>query len=392
MTKQPIIRLMIVICALITFTGFRFPGLARSQDGAGQSDQETQREPHSRGAYPAHPRHIALLLPFSGNYGEAARAIREGFLASYYSSAPGTQKPIVRVYDTSKESDVQRIYQTAIAQGADFIVGPLTKEEVLRLSELSPRATKAPILALNYHPNARIIPGRMAQFSLLPETEAEQLAQKAWQQGYRRTSIIVPDNNWGRRIAGTFSQRWQSFGGQIIRTVYANPSDDQAKAVRRLLEISDDPKVAAEQRPDLDVIIMAADPLQARQLKPLFDFYYADQIPVYATSSIYSGQPNPGMDRDLNGVVFCDMPWLVDPARRQEIESLLVKHSENGTEFNRLFAMGVDAYHLTSELNRMQSGNPYAGSTGNLYMVNQQIQRNLAWAKMVNGSPRSLKD
>lgn len=389
MTKHPIIRLITFVIITLLLTGFNFPGFEKSPK---RSHRQASQQAQEHREYSSQPRHIALLLPFTGNHAEAARAIREGFMASYYESAfPGAQRPTVRVYDTSKEQDVQRIYQAAIEQGADFVVGPLTKEDVLRLSELSPRATSVPILALNYHPNAHMA-GRMTQFSLLPESEAEQLAQKAWQQGYQRASIIVSDNSWGRRIASTFIQRWQLYGGQIVHTIFANPADDQATAARHLLGVSDNPKIAATQRPDLDVIIMAADPQQARQLKPLFDFYYADKIPVYATSTIYSGHPNPGMDHDLNGVIFCDMPWLVDAVRGQEIERLLVQYPGKDVAFNRLFAMGVDAYHLTSELNKLQSGNAFAGATGNLSINHQLIQRNLAWAKIVNGMPASLDD
>ncbi|HRE30628.1 MAG TPA: penicillin-binding protein activator, partial [Candidatus Berkiella sp.] len=76
-------------------------------------------------------------------------------------------------------------------------------------------------------------------------------------------------------------------------------------------------------RQDVDVIVMAAPPAQARQLKPLFDFYYAEDVPVLATSSIYSGSQNPRSDRDVNGVVFCDMPWLLDTTKGAGLRQLL---------------------------------------------------------------------
>lgn len=371
MTRQRFIHLFIFLSALLALTGFRIPLF---------DNNTTDKQNFSTES----PKQIALLLPFSGNYANASRAIQQGFLASYYeSSFPGKQKPLIRVYDTSKEKDVQRIYQLALSEGADFVVGPLTKEDVLRLSEISSRQAHVPILALNYHPKARV-PGKMIQFSLLPETEAVELAQKAWQRGYRRASIIVSDNSVGRRVANTFSQSWQSYGGQVLRVIYAHPQNEQAPAVRDLFGMSHKPKVALTQRPDVDVIIMATDPSQARQLKPLFDFYHAEKIPVFATSSVYAGVPNPSVDHDLNGVIFCDMPWLV---KTTPSTMLLLQRHENDPEFNRLFALGVDAYQLTSQLGYLQSGRPYKGATGSLYMVDQNIQRHLVFAKMVQGVP-----
>lgn len=342
----------------------------------------------------SHPRQIALLLPLTGKHASAAKAIQEGFLASYYSSSGGF-KPVVRIYDTTRDRDVQRAYELAVQEGASFVVGPLDKDDVRRLSMGSLRT---PVLALNQHPMVHSS-SHFVQFALSPEDEAEQIAEKAKQKGYNNASIIVPDNAWGRRIAQAFSHRWHSMGGRTLNTVYANPLQDQSVAVRQLLGVVQNPPAKKGEKPepprrrqDIDVIVMAAHPDQARQLKPLFDFYYADNVPVYATSSVYSGTPNPNKDRDLNGVIFCDMPWLIDTHRASQMRQLLQRNGSSSSEqYSRLFAMGVDAYQLTQQLGRLSPGASYQGVTGNLTVGSHyQIQRQLAWAKMVNGVPVSV--
>lgn len=366
-------RILIITLAFILLSGFRVPGFS--------AKHKTRAEPV---ALASQPKHIALLLPLSGKHADAGRAIKEGFLAGYYESAfPGTPKPTIRVYDTAKDPDVQKTYLNAVQQGANFVVGPLTKDEVLRLSQLSLHAVKAPILALNYHPQAKMLQGKLHQFALQPESEAAQLAERAWQQGHRRAGILVPNSSFGKRIADAFTQHWQFLGGQVTQTVFVDSRQDQSAAVRRLLGI------AAEQdlkenppNPSFDMIVMTADPLQARQLKPLLNFYYAEKIPVYATSNIYSGEPDPMTDRDLNGIIFCDMPWLITPSRYPS-------HSAISPD-RRLFAMGADAYQLTTQLATLGSGKVYTGMTGDLYMTKQQIHRNLMWVKMVNGMPQRL--
>lgn len=384
----------------------KLPFFSRPAHRASPREREYQND-NSRSLGEYAPQKIALLLPLSGENLEAARALREGFQASYYESQSLGPKPTIRIYDTTHTEDIQNIYERAIKDGADFVVGPLTKEEVYRLSALPAYRLKTPVLALNSHSDIRIPPRHFVQFSLSPEEEAMQLAEQAWRKGFRTASIIVPDNRWGKRIADTFVRHWQQQGGRIQRTVYANPERDQAEAVRRLLNIDDEllkniktkSAIAKKEdfvarRPNLDVIIMAAPPLQARQLKPLLDFYYAEEVPVYATSSIYSGYINPKRDKDLNGVVFCDMPWLIEPEKHPFVKELLEKQGLNkGDQYNRLFAMGVDSYYLAMHFKQLRSGEMYTGATGNLFLDNQQqLHRRLAWSVMKNGVPTPLQN
>jgi outer membrane PBP1 activator LpoA protein len=360
------------------------------------------REYNNRAHNAGEIRQIAILLPLNGQHAEAAVAIREGFLAAYYANQQH-RKPNIRVYDTT-QGDVKQIYETAISEGADFVVGPLSKEDVLQIGRLG-RNLQIPVLALNSHPELYQAPPNFVMYTLAPETEAEQIAEKAWQKGYRTASIVVPDNAWGKRTANAFSVRWQQLGGKVMRSIFANPSQDQAAAVRKLLGIDQSQKRANDiknllnekvefqaRRQNVDVIVMAAPPAQARQLKPLFDFYYAEDVPVLATSSIYSGSPNPKNDRDVNGVVFCDMPWLLDATKGTTLRQLINRDGqEHSDQYNRLFAMGYDAYNLTGQIHVLQGKGQYDGATGNLHLgANNLIERNLSWAKMVNGLPTQV--
>jgi hypothetical protein len=413
--NNKILSLLLVLTLSLSFQGCRslgrnndlqeqsYPEQADDQRAFEEGSNDDQPAEHYTGVSAGQPQQIALLLPLSGKNADSAKAIQAGFFASYYDHAG--KKPNVKVYDTTK-GDIQQVYETAVHEGADFVVGPLAKEDVQRLGSVSHRL-RTPVLALNYHPSVRAS-NKFAQFALTPEAEADQLADKAWQKGLRSASLIAQDNAWGRRVTSAFSQRWQSLGGRIIHTVYTNPSADQSAAVQRLLGVDQSQKRAnhikalltekvefkPRRRQDVDVIIMAATPDQARQLKPLLDFYYAEDIPVYATSSIYNGHPNARRDRDLNGIVFGDMPWMIDSQRGNKMQQLLSRNgASQSDQYNRLFAMGVDAYQLTSHYGLLQS-NPaahYPGNTGNLSLGTQnQIERKLSWAKMVNGVPTPI--
>lgn len=341
-------------------------------------------------------RQIALLLPLSGKHADSAKAVREGFLAAYYENPQvGIHKPAIRVYDTLKGDNIHRTYQTAIQEGADLVVGPLAKDEVAQLSMLSQQELSIPILALNQSPAHKTSP-KLIQFALAPEEEAAQIAFKAHLQGYQTASIIVPDNGWGKRIADAFQAQWQHLGGRVMRTVYVDPLQDQATAVRRLLGMDETPpreggnKKLTLKSKDVDVILMAAPPELARQWKPLFDFYYAEAVPVFATSSIYTGTPDPKRDRDMNGVIFCDMPSLIKPELNASWLNAMRNDTEQGDDFVRMFALGADAYRLSQQLNRLTTNTKahFAGATGELTLDDQyRIRRQLMCARFKDGKP-----
>ncbi|MCB1827044.1 MAG: penicillin-binding protein activator, partial [Coxiellaceae bacterium] len=72
-----------------------------------------------------HPQHIALLLPMTGRYASAGKAIRNGFFAAYYNAKKqGKNTPEITVIDTG-DKPITTAYQEAVSKGANFVVGPL---------------------------------------------------------------------------------------------------------------------------------------------------------------------------------------------------------------------------------------------------------------------------
>ncbi len=78
------------------------------------------------------PTRLALLLPFHGDFAEAAEAARDGFLAAWYADATNAQRPAIAVHDTSFEA-IDVVYTRAVEAGADFVVGPLRRGAVTSL-------------------------------------------------------------------------------------------------------------------------------------------------------------------------------------------------------------------------------------------------------------------
>lgn len=355
----------------------------------------------------AQPRRIALLLPLSGRFAAAGAAVRDGILAAYY-SVPTEQRVALAIYDASTAATVGTVYDQAVADGADFVIGPLSKEDVAVL--LTRHTLPVPTLALN-NSDTTEVPANLYQFSLAPEEEAQQVAEQAWLAGHAEAAVIVPTGEWGERLERAFSERWRQLGG-IITTgtrIDAAKSDysDQLRALlnldasdsrHRRLQAALGEKLHFEprRRADVDFVFLAAAPRQARLLRPQLKFHHASDLPVLTTSHVYAGTLAPEQDRDMDGIVFCDTPWTLNattPHQTLRREAVTALHLTDGS-LQRLVAMGVDAYHLAPLLGLLETNRfeRYPGETGLLRIEGtRRVHRQLSWARFVNGTPRLLE-
>ena len=140
-------------------------------------------------------------------------------------------------------------------------------------------------------------------------------------------------------------------------------------------------------RNDIDFIFLVANPNEGRQIKPTLAFYFAQNIPVYSIPSIYEGRDNSAENRDLDGIIFADAPWILesnDELNKSINENL---RQASGT-LRRLRAMGIDSFRLYPRLNQFLDNNSTViqGVTGELSITdNQKIRRNLEVAQIVDG-------
>lgn len=359
------------------------------------------------------PRQIALLLPFRGGYRKAAEAVRDGFIAAWHDA--GDYKPALRIYDANA-LNVEQMYAQAVAEGADFVVGPLEKQAIEELAKLT--ELPVPVLALN---QAQAGPGEkpaggpgvlpsLMQFGLSPEDEARQVAQRARLDGRGRALVIVPNDPWGQRLHRAFRDAWLPLGGRVLERISYDPQGkDYSLPVRRLLNIDASEERArrlrrklnvalrseARLRQDADLIFMAAFPVAARQLVPQFRFHKAEDFPIYATSHVFTGAVNPQADADMNEVMFADLPWILLPrAGASSLRDLVNEHFQASSAYRRLHALGVDAFHLIPHLPRLavDGAASFAGATGLLSMAEDgMINRQLLWSRIVNGKPELLR-
>jgi outer membrane PBP1 activator LpoA protein len=347
-----------------------------------------------------YPAQIALLLPLSGRQQAAATAVRDGLVAAYLSAAVAS-RPQLRIYDTTLLGPTEA-YLQAEQDGADFIVGPLLKSAV---EAVLSNAGRVATLTLNMAGPEQATPPNLFQFALAPEDEAAQVARRAIADGQTRALALIANSDWGIRVLTSFRNEFENLGGTLLEFKGFDPrGQDFSAAITALLQLDQSNqrqrRLAANlgqplefqprRRQDVDLIFLAAAAPAARLLRPQLRFHYAGDLPTYATSEVYA----PGdrrSNRDLNGIRFPAMPWLVNPDDaaanlRQAIEGYW---PQRGARLIRLYAMGFDAYRLLPLLYNDEGGELSLRLEGLSGLLTKdprgRIHRELAWAEFRAG-------
>lgn len=348
-------------------------------------------------------KHVALLLPVSGRQAGASSTVRDGFMTAWF-QAPIAARPRVRVYDTGSMSIADALFR-ATQDGADFIVGPLTREEVVAAAEF--QTVHLPTLALNFLPPESVPPPQFFQFALSPEEEARQVALRILAEGHRRGVALVPEGDWGSRVLNAFRAELETGGGYLLADgALESGRTDFSPAITQVLRISDSHarhrrleslignKLVFEprRREDIDFIFGASQAPTARLLRPQLRFHYAGSIPTYATSDAF--EPDASANRDMDGLFFPDMPWMLGVGDLTQSVRAATRDAwpTGGPRRNRLFAFGFDAYRLLEALRAAPTGSAtldVAGMTGRLSLdADRRVRRELEWAQMRDGEPR----
>ncbi len=363
------------------------------------------------------PQRVAVLLPLSGPLAKSGEAIRDGLMAGYYDALKRNQPtPDLVVIDSQQDASIDELYAQALLAGAQWVIGPVSKQEVQALEQRA--MLSLPTLALNYGdlvPTDHLgeaagldqpqPPANLFQFGLAPEDEAIQIADRAWQDGHRRALVMVPAGSWGERIFEAFRDHWEAQGGEISEIRFYKNENDYNPAISQLMNVDESnqryktmrqllrqrTEFEPRRRQDADWLFLVAQPQQARLIKPAMAFNFAGSLPVYATSHVYSGQTDKRHDVDLNGISFCDLPWVLEKgALYQQVE----QNAERGQgPYVRLYALGLDAYRLLPRLPQLQAfpQHQVGGMTGQLTLDGfRRVHRQTECARFRGGQPQLL--
>lgn len=311
--------------------------------------------------------HIALLLPLSSTvFKRHAEAVQSGFLAAA-KVAGGTALP-VRTYAVGDDAkQTVDTYIKALGAGARIVVGPLTRNGVTAVAESA--TALVPTLALNAPETTNPSMRDIYLLNLQVEAEARQVAQLAWQDGYRRAVTVNGDSPLLKRIHQAFVDEFTRLGG--VHAAEYRYSSDQS-VLQRMKQSA----AAAS----ADMAFLALDVSRARLVRP-----YLGALPLYATSQVYPGNAGPLAGFDLAGVRFLDMPWLLQPDHAA-VMAYPRPDYRDAIELERFYALGIDAFRVVQAMLAGKADAALDGVTGKLTLgPNHNFIRGLTAAQFTDG-------
>jgi len=242
---------------------------------------------------PNSPRQIAILLPFNSNFAGAAKEFQNGFNQAHTTNA-NAAKPQLRFYDVGS-GDIQTKINIALQNGAEFIVGPLGKRAAVTALGVS---SPVPMLAIGGQAYGN--QSNQFTFSLTPESEGIAIAQHARAQGLQNAVILTPNTPRSARLSDAFQNTWEALGGRTETHEFSPGEYDHSATVKlalgiygseqRYSELSSvigaKPKFNASRKESIDMILLASNYDDTKNLKPQLNFFDAFAVPTYGASSL----------------------------------------------------------------------------------------------------------
>jgi len=339
------------------------------------------------------PTNIAIILPLSGKQKYAGEAAQQGILASYNNN----QAKNLHFID-SNTFDINTLAKQLADLNIHSVIGPLLKPQVN--AYIAQENITLPTLLLNLPTVGQLNTQHMV-LSMDPKEEALQAATTLSRQTFEHPIIFSQNDNISKRIANTFANQWHKITSRLPEIVIFN---DEAKTQAQLKNslgvyksqqriedidkrIRQKIKTEARNRRDIDMIYLIGSPNETRLLKPYIDVSispFARAIPIFASSRSHSDNADSSDSRDLTGLKFTEMPWLLTSKQQNQPLKQLNKAiwPDRSDSLQRIFAMGYDSLSLIDKFQQLKENNyiRHYGQTGVLKLNEQGIlTRSLLW-------------
>ena len=271
--------------------------------------------------------------------------MRDGFLAA--AEAAGQSKR-VRVIGHG-DGNVVGAFEGAKSLGARVVVGPLVRDD---LRTLATSDQPLPLtLALNQLDDATPLPPQIYTLALAVESDARVLARRMRADNVHNAIVIGGNAPLMRRFATAFAGEWLLAGGSAPQGFGFDASSDGLGILRRELA-----KTSA------DGALIALDGSAAALARS-----FVPRLPAYA-SSLVNQTLEPAAARDLEGVTFVDLPWIVTP--QHPALARLPRRPRDNLVLERLYALGLDAFEIARGFTKgVPQQLQFAGATGRLTLA-----------------------
>lgn len=303
---------------------------------------------------------VGILLPLqSERFQSAAMAVEAGILAA---QKIHTDSPLLlQFYPTTDQyQHTLQVYEAA-AKNADYVIGPLLRQDVEALQRLDHIPTPTIALAMpSLDHDGVLTKPNMIMMGMSLEDEARQTAQWMENESVQGNVVVVTAGAaWQNRLAQAFQIQAKQFGLTVnIKKIEATLNGVNKAQLQQLIQTLQKHRPAA--------VLLALNLAEALQVKPKI----AVDIPVWGTSALnpfMRDRPQTQRYQALNGVRLLDIPWQVnaDNFKRYPPPDGYWR-ARPSSDQHRLYALGIDAYEIVNTLAFKQSHIDISGATGDL--------------------------
>ena len=306
---------------------------------------------------------VAMALPVDapGLVGRAAGGFHQGCMR-------GVQKEGARLwldlYPAANAEGELAAYESALANDAQFIIGPMSKSGALAALKKYP---DAPVPTILLQPPPRRLAGGKNYFVMTLDSarEAAALAQFLLAAGNERAVVVASESALGRRQGAAFSAAWREATGEYPRQFSARTgAEEEREDLRAMFEEfkqQTEVEVEEEEAPPPPAVFIAGSAEFTRRARS----YLPARYPAYAGSVARADEEGPAA-LQLEGLRFLEIPWLANPTAADFGAAGARPLAER-----RYFALGADACRVAlraEEWSAVGGGWTFSGAAG-LYVL-----------------------
>jgi ABC-type branched-subunit amino acid transport system substrate-binding protein len=312
------------------------------------------------------PVRVALLLPLSSTDREIKQVsqalLNAGELAMFEVNNPDL---LLLPKDTHATAEgAAAAAREAIGQGAELILGPLLRDEVLAVTPIA-HQYRVPVIAFS---TDRSVAGNgVYLLSFQPEQEVARVTQYAAAQGHHVFAAMIPNSDYGARVRDAFVNAARSSGGGVIAlqnydrnaAAMADPVKSLAGYEKRMAKY----RYSASQLPDaadvarlqdyqsygtapFDAVLLPEGGTLLRALAPLLPYYDVDPHAVKFLGTGLWDDPIIGKEPALDG------GWFAAPSPDAQDAFLSRYRDAYGTVPPRIASLSFDGVALAGSLAR----------------------------------------
>lgn len=309
---------------------------AAPPDGRERSRYDERRFVNPLHLQNTEPVRVGLLLPFTGATEGVQQVASSMFDAAQLAAFDaGDDRFLIIPKDTRGTPEgAAAAARSALADGAEIILGPLFAEEAAAAAPVA-RAANAPMIA--FSSDIETAGDGVFLLSFPPEIEIARVTDFAMRNGKQRFGLLAPANKYGQRVSLAFSKELAFRGGVLVQEErYEQDPDSMLAPARRL--------AASSRSLGYQAVLMPEQGTLLRALAPLLPYYNVNINEVKLLG--VSAWNNPRLTREpaLRGGWFA----APDPAITKDFEDRF--RAAFGESPPRLSSLAYDATLLAARL------------------------------------------